>query len=82
MHDNMLLLREPYTEWQRNLYGDMSVDELYAKIKAAEPLEVAGADVGLYGLTEEEIAAMELPAVVGISTSAEARSLKRGEKNE
>jgi hypothetical protein len=42
-----LLLREPfdYTEWQRNLYGDMSVDELYAKIKAAEPfIRYGGAD--------------------------------------
>jgi hypothetical protein len=49
-----LLLREPfdYTEWQRNLYGDMSVDELYAKIKAAEPLEVDSADAGLYGVVE------------------------------
>jgi hypothetical protein len=34
-----LVLREPfdYTKWQRNLYADMTVDELYAKIKDAEP---------------------------------------------
>ncbi|GHV75397.1 hypothetical protein AGMMS49942_02180 [Spirochaetia bacterium] len=38
-----LMLREPadlwsdnYTEWQRTLYGDMSVKELYTKIKAFE----------------------------------------------
>ncbi|MDR1493637.1 MAG: hypothetical protein LBT05_13075 [Planctomycetaceae bacterium] len=33
-----LILREPfdYTEWQRNLYGDMSVEELYKKIKNTE----------------------------------------------
>ena len=29
-----LILREPfdYTEWQRNLYGNMGVSELYKKI--------------------------------------------------
>lgn len=29
-----LILREPfdYTEWQRNLYGNMDVNELYARI--------------------------------------------------
>jgi hypothetical protein len=29
-----LILREPfdYTEWQRNLYGNMGVNELYEKI--------------------------------------------------
>ncbi|GHT88573.1 hypothetical protein FACS1894137_16950 [Spirochaetia bacterium] len=33
-----LMLREPfnYTDWQRTLYGDMSVKELYTKIKAFE----------------------------------------------
>ena len=30
----MLMLREPfdYTEWQRSLYGDVGVKELYGKI--------------------------------------------------
>jgi hypothetical protein len=27
-----------YTEWQHNLYGDMSVEELYAKIKKQDEL--------------------------------------------
>ncbi|GHV92035.1 hypothetical protein AGMMS50268_25380 [Spirochaetia bacterium] len=33
-----LMLREPfnYTEWQRTLYGDMPLKELYAKIKGFE----------------------------------------------
>jgi hypothetical protein len=33
-----LMLRERfnYTEWQRNLYGDMPVEELYANIKKYE----------------------------------------------
>jgi hypothetical protein len=33
-----LMLREPfnYTEWQRSLYGDMPVKELYANIKKYE----------------------------------------------
>jgi hypothetical protein len=33
-----LMLREKfnYTEWQRNLYGDMPVEELYANIKKYE----------------------------------------------
>jgi hypothetical protein len=33
-----LILREPfdYTKWQRDLYGDMPVEELYAKIKRYE----------------------------------------------
>jgi hypothetical protein len=33
-----LVLREPfnYTEWQRNLYGNMGVKELYDKIVASE----------------------------------------------
>jgi hypothetical protein len=33
-----LVLREPfdYTKWQRNLYGDMPVQELYDKIKEYE----------------------------------------------
>jgi len=33
-----LVLREPfnYTEWQRNLYGNMGVKELYDKIIASE----------------------------------------------
>ncbi len=32
-----LILSEPfdYTEWQRDLYGDMSLDEFYEKVKAA-----------------------------------------------
>jgi hypothetical protein len=32
------MLREPfnYTEWQRSLYGDMPVEELYANIKKYE----------------------------------------------
>jgi len=31
-----LILSEPfnYTEWQRDLYGDMSLDEFYEKVKA------------------------------------------------
>ena len=35
-----LVLREPfdYTEWQRSLYGNMSVKELYDKVTAAETL--------------------------------------------
>ena len=33
-----LILREPfdYTEWQRRLYGDTGVKELYDKIAASE----------------------------------------------
>jgi hypothetical protein len=33
-----LMLREPfnYTEWQRTLYGDMPLAELYENIKAFE----------------------------------------------
>jgi hypothetical protein len=33
-----LMLREPfnYTEWQRTLYGDMPLKELYTNIKAFE----------------------------------------------
>ena len=33
-----LMLREPfnYTEWQRTLYGDMPLDELYENIKVFE----------------------------------------------
>jgi len=33
-----LILREPfdYTEWQRDLYGNMDVKELYTKIAASE----------------------------------------------
>ncbi len=33
-----LVLREPfdYTEWQRNLYGNISVKELYDKVTASE----------------------------------------------
>jgi len=33
-----LVLREPfdYTDWQRNLYGDMGVKELYDKVIASE----------------------------------------------
>jgi hypothetical protein len=33
-----LILREPfnYTEWQRTLYGDMSLKELYTSIKTFE----------------------------------------------
>jgi hypothetical protein len=33
-----LMLRERfnYTEWQRNLYGDIPVEELYANIKKYE----------------------------------------------
>jgi len=36
-----LVLREPfnYTEWQRNLYGDMHVNELYDKITEYEANE-------------------------------------------
>jgi len=32
-----LILSEPfdYTEWQKDLYGDMSLDEFYKKVKAA-----------------------------------------------
>jgi len=32
-----LMLSEPfdYTEWQRDLYGDMSLDEFYEKVKLA-----------------------------------------------
>jgi len=35
-----LVLREPfnYTDWQRNLYGDICVKELYDKVVASEPL--------------------------------------------
>jgi len=31
------IIREPfdYTEWQKDLYGDMSLDEFYEKVKAA-----------------------------------------------
>jgi len=31
-----LILSEPfdYTEWQRDLYGDMPLDEFYEKVKA------------------------------------------------
>ena len=30
-----LVLREPfdYTEWQRNLYGDVSLDDFYSNVK-------------------------------------------------
>jgi hypothetical protein len=33
-----LVLREPfdYTEWQRDLYGNMNVQELYGRIAASE----------------------------------------------
>jgi hypothetical protein len=33
-----LILRDPfdYTEWQRDLYGNMGVKELYDKISASE----------------------------------------------
>ena len=36
-----LILREPfdYTEWQRNLYGNISVNELYNKITEYDSLE-------------------------------------------
>jgi hypothetical protein len=36
-----LMLRErfDYTDWQRNLYGDMPVEELYAHIKKYEMTE-------------------------------------------
>ncbi|MDR0517407.1 MAG: hypothetical protein LBH25_10235 [Fibromonadaceae bacterium] len=32
-----LILSEPfdYTEWQKDLYGDMSLDEFYNKVKAS-----------------------------------------------
>jgi hypothetical protein len=32
-----LILSEPfdYTEWQKDLYGDMPLDEFYGKVKAA-----------------------------------------------
>jgi len=32
-----LILSEPfdYTEWQKDLYGNMSLDEFYEKVKAA-----------------------------------------------
>jgi hypothetical protein len=35
-----LVLREPfdYTEWQRGLYGNMGVKELYDKVTASETL--------------------------------------------
>jgi hypothetical protein len=35
-----LVLREPfdYTEWQRNLYGNMDVKELYDKVIESETL--------------------------------------------
>jgi len=35
-----LVLREPfnYTDWQRNLYGNMGVKELYDKVTASESL--------------------------------------------
>jgi hypothetical protein len=35
-----LILREPfdYTEWQRNLYGNMGVKELYDKVSVYETL--------------------------------------------
>jgi len=35
-----LVLREPfdYTEWQRSLYGNMGVKELYDKVVASETL--------------------------------------------
>jgi len=35
-----LVLREPfdYTDWQRNLYGNMSVKELYNKVIASEEI--------------------------------------------
>jgi len=35
-----LVLRDPfdYTDWQRNLYGNMGVKELYDKVIASEPL--------------------------------------------
>jgi hypothetical protein len=35
-----LVLREPfdYTEWQRSLYGNMGVKELYDKVTAYETL--------------------------------------------
>jgi len=35
-----LILREPfdYTDWQRDLYGNMGVKELYDKVIASEPI--------------------------------------------
>jgi len=35
-----LVLREPfnYTDWQRNLYGNMGVKELYDKVVASEKI--------------------------------------------
>jgi len=35
-----LILSEPfdYTEWQKDLYGNMSLDEFYEKVKAARNL--------------------------------------------
>jgi hypothetical protein len=35
-----LVLREPfdYTDWQRNLYGNMSVKELYDKVVTSEKI--------------------------------------------
>jgi len=35
-----LVLREPfdYTDWQRNLYGDIGVKELYDKVVASEKI--------------------------------------------
>jgi hypothetical protein len=35
-----LVLREPfdYTDWQRNLYGNMGVRELYDKVVASEKI--------------------------------------------
>jgi len=35
-----LVLREPfdYTDWQRNLYGNMDVKELYDKVAASEKI--------------------------------------------
>jgi hypothetical protein len=37
-----LMLREPfnYTEWQRTLYGEMPLKDLYAEIKAFEAQNV------------------------------------------
>ena len=41
-----LVLREPfdYTDWQRNLYGNMSVKELYDKIVVYETDEAEAAN--------------------------------------
>ena len=38
-----LMLSEPfnYTEWQRDLYGNMSLEKFYEKVKAARVIESA-----------------------------------------